>query len=238
MGGRILDPKLMTKLAKKLGKRKPSDVNVIVSKRAAKLGISSEAALVILAKEQGIGTATYQRTLGAAKQAEVRDALLIAVSNRSASPPKSKTVVAGLPVVSKKTSLRSLVELIIQDKELRSRCTPTLVGKSNFDIAINQATLVLENRIRKKSSPPTRLVGENLVGYSFNEDLAKSRLRVVTSDPDDQRGFTQILRGLVPAFRHKTHHHLIDLSREEALSVCGFIDVLLRVVDQSVKAPE
>jgi hypothetical protein len=95
------------------------------------------------------------------------------------------------------------------------------MASSNFDRAINQATQILEDRIRTKAQPPQKLTGEKLVGYSFK---------------DDQRGFTQILRGIVPAFRNLTHHHIIDrVSREEAMRVCGFVDVLLRVVDNSVK---
>jgi hypothetical protein len=45
-----------------------------------------------------------------------------------------------------------------------------------------------------------------------------------------------IQRGVVPAFRNRTHHHILDnFSQEDAIRVCGFIDVLLRVVDTSVK---
>jgi hypothetical protein len=110
------------------------------------------------------------------------------------------------------------------------------MASSNFDRAINQATQILEDRIRTKAQPPQKLTGEKLVGYSFNEELSKSVLRVASNDSDDQRGFTQILRGIVPAFPNLTHHHIIDrVSREEAMRVCGFVDVLLRVVDNSVK---
>jgi uncharacterized protein (TIGR02391 family) len=108
------------------------------------------------------------------------------------------------------------------------------MARSNFDRAINQATQILEDRIRTKAAPPKKLTGENLVGFSFNEDLSKTVLRVESEDPDDQRGFTQILRGVVPAFRNKTYHHITDtLSREDAMRVVGFVDVLLRVVDKS-----
>ena len=51
MGRRILDPKIMGKLAKKLGKKDVKLINKMVSRRAAKLGISSEAALILIAKE-------------------------------------------------------------------------------------------------------------------------------------------------------------------------------------------
>ena len=235
MGNRILDPKLMAKLAKKRGKPAIKSINVLVSKKAAKLGISPEAALILLAKECGIGTASFQRKLDPAKQAEVREALPTAIVMAA---PK----IAGRKTNSRKSvhstgakaALRLAIEFLLQDEQLRSRCAPVLVGNSNFDIAVNQATLGLEDRIRKKSAATSKLVGEGLISFAFNEEISKTRLRVASGEPNDQRGFTQILRGVVPAFRHKTHHHLIDdLTREEALRVCGFIDTLLRIVDSS-----
>jgi hypothetical protein len=41
------------------------------------------------------------------------------------------------------------------------------------------------------------------------------------------------------AFRNPTHHRLVEnMTREEALKVCAFIDNLLRVIDQAeVRAP-
>ncbi len=234
---RILDPKLLAKIAGKRGKKKITDINKIVSSRAARLGVSSEAALIILAKEHGIGTAAYQRGLDSAKQAEVRDALptIFATAARRTGSTKGVTK-RPTPGVSKRAQLKSAIEYLIQDSELRERCGDILLASSNFDRPVNQATLVLEDRIRKKSQPTQRLVGENLVGYAFNEELSKTVLRVASNDADDQRGFTQMLRGAVPAFRNKTHHHIINnFSREEAMRVCGFIDTLLRVVDSSVK---
>ena len=181
----------------------------------------------------------YQRRLDAAKQAEIRAALPSIVSrgmspstgnHRSGKPRKAKSV------ISKRAAWKGAVEYLIQDSELLSRCGDILLASGNFDRPVNQATLVLEDRIRKKAQPPKKLVGENLVGYAFNEDILKSVLAVQSSDPDDQRGFTQMLRGVVPAFRNRTHHHITNtFSREEALRVCGFIDVLLRVVDNSAK---
>jgi len=149
---------------------------------------------------------------------------------------KSRNGGVSKSIISKKASLKLAIEYLIEDQNLRSRCQNNLIGSSNFDISINQATLVLEDRIRKKANPTKNLVGESLIGYAFNEDLSKTVLRVASNDSDDQRGFTQIFRGIVPAFRNKTHHHILDnISREEAMSVCGFIDILLRVVDNSEK---
>jgi uncharacterized protein (TIGR02391 family) len=229
----------MAKVATKLGKKKVTDVNGLVSRKASKLGISAEATLVILAKEHGIGASTFQRKLDATKQAEIRDALpsLIVGQARNGNAGTSRRAVRSVKSgISKRASLRFTIEYLIQDQELRSRCQDILLASANFDRPVNQATLVLEDRIRKKAQPAGRMVGETLVGYAFNEDLSKTVLRVASQESDDQRGFTQILRGIVPAFRNKTHHHIINnFSREEAMRVCGFIDVLLRVVDNSTK---
>jgi uncharacterized protein (TIGR02391 family) len=232
----LLDDKLVGKLAKRLGKPDTRAINVMVSKLAHRLGISSQAALIVLAKQNGIGTAVYQRNLDAAMQAQVRDALPSIFLSSNAQPRRAggRKLVGYKHVTSKKASLKLAIEYLIHDPILLDRCQDLLMAPSNFDRAINQATQILEDRIRKKAAPPKKLTGENLVGFAFNEDLLKTVLRVESGDPDDQRGFTQILRGIVPAFRNKTHHHITDsLSREEAMRVVGFIDVLLRVVDKS-----
>lgn len=234
---RFLDEKIMSKIAKKIGKKNITAINGMVSKKAAKLGVSSEAALIILAKEYGIGTATFQRGLDPTKQAEVRDALPSIFTSRPSMKSDEKSVAKkSIPTSNKRAQLKSAIEYLIQDDELRDRCEDILLASSKFDRPINQATLVLEDRIRNKAALPTKLVGEPLVNAAFNESLLKTVLRVASNDSDDQRGLTQILRGIVPAFRNKTHHHVINtFSREDAMRVCGFIDVLLRVVDSTVK---
>lgn len=239
MARRILDPKLMTKLAGKLGKKEAA-VSVMVSKKAHQLGISSEAALILLAKQHGIGTSSYQRKLDATKQAEVRDALpsmFAGNTSKASKTSKGNAVATRSALPNSKAQLKAAIEYLIQDEELHERCQDLLRAAKNFDRPINQATQVLEDRIRKKAQLQKKLTGENLVNNAFNEDLAKTVLRVASNDPDDQRGFTQILRGIVPAFRNITHHHITDnFSRQDAMRVCGFIDVLLRVVDGCTKA--
>jgi hypothetical protein len=235
---RILDITLMKKVAKKLGKADTTSVNKVVSRKASKLGISSEAALIILAKELGIGASSYQRRLDPAKQTEVRDALPFLFASKDGNK-RRVSVVRPYKESQNNTSTRAhvkaAVEFLIQDQQLKERCQDLLLASSKFDRPINQATLVLEERIRTRAQPTQPMVGESLVGYAFNADLARTRL-VVNGNAEDQRGFTDILRGVVPSFRNKTHHHLTDsFTRQEALRVCGFIDVLLRVVDASTK---
>lgn len=231
-----LDQKLLSKIAKKIGKDLPN-VRVRVSRIAAKLGISSEAALIILAKELGIGTAASQRRLDPSKQAEVRDSLPNVIS-RTYSSGKTSVKKKGTSGSggNRKAAIKATIEYLLQDEDLRQRCSDLLLAKSHFDRAINQGTLLLEDRIRKKAKPNNGMVGENLIGYAFNAEISKSVLKI-SKNADEQRGYAAILRGVVPAFRNPTHHHVIEtFTREEAIRVCAFIDVLLRVVDNSTKS--
>jgi hypothetical protein len=110
---RILDPKIMAKIAKKTGKKKNA-ISVMVSREAAKQGISSQAALIVLAKRYGIGTSTYQRSLDTAKQGEVRDALpSIFASHIRDSNIVKKTAGKSGTTTSKRALLKAAIEYLI-----------------------------------------------------------------------------------------------------------------------------
>jgi uncharacterized protein (TIGR02391 family) len=120
----------------------------------------------------------------------------------------------------------------IQDETLKSRCADLLSAPGNFDRVINQATQVLEDRIRTKAGP----AGANLVGAPLVNQVVKSDPRSTvlkfSDDKNEQEGYANILRGIVGAYRNPTHHHVLDhIAREDALKVCAFIDGLLKVVD-------
>jgi HAD superfamily phosphoserine phosphatase-like hydrolase len=127
------------------------------------------------------------------------------------------------------------VRHLLKDSRLRARCEDILHGTADFDRAINQATLVLEDRIRKKVKASEHFYGERLVDYAYNEDLENTRLRVRSKGKSDQRGFTRLMKGVVPVFRNIAHHQIIDVSREEAARITAFIDLWLRVVDESIR---
>jgi len=118
----------------------------------------------------------------------------------------------------------------ITDEELKGRCSDILSAPSNFDRVVNQATLVLEDRIRKKSKL-TNEIGVQLVNKAINSDASKSVLKL-SDDPDEHEGFGHICRGIVLSFRNPTHHRIVqNYSREEALKFCAFVDSLLKVID-------
>jgi len=121
----------------------------------------------------------------------------------------------------------------IKDEELKVRCTDLLSAPGNFDRVINQATQVLEDRVRKRSEDDDKLTGVKLVNKVISSDINKSKLEL-SSSKEEQEGFFHIIRGVMSAYRNPTHHVITDkYSREEALIVCAFIDLLLEVVDNA-----
>jgi uncharacterized protein (TIGR02391 family) len=122
----------------------------------------------------------------------------------------------------------------IHDPELKDRCSDLLSAPGNFDRVINQATQVLEDRIRKKSGIDKPLVGVGLVNTVINADPSKAILRISDS-VEEHEGVSHICRGVMLAFRNPTHHKITDrFSREDALKLCAFVDNLLALIDASV----
>lgn len=122
----------------------------------------------------------------------------------------------------------------IHDKELQERCGDLILGSGPFDRVINQATLVLEDRLRNRAGLDRTHFGPGLVSAAVKGDPAES-LIVFSTVKAEQEGYANILRGLMQALRNETHHTVADnFSREDALSICGFIDRILRLIDQSV----
>jgi hypothetical protein len=121
----------------------------------------------------------------------------------------------------------------IKDDELKNRCSDLLSATGHFDRVINQATLVLEDRIRTKSGIDKPLTGVQLVNVVLNADLGKTILRI-SEVAEEHEGVCHICRGVMLTFRNPTHHYVTDAySREDALKVCAFIDNLLTAIDNA-----
>lgn len=126
----------------------------------------------------------------------------------------------------------SAIYAALRDQELRERCSDLLTASTNFDRVVNQATLVLEDRIRKRSGL-NDLQGVGLVNKALNSKRDDSILKV-SNDPQIHEGICHICRGIVLAFRNPTHHQIIEAySREDALKLCAFIDNLLSIIEQA-----
>ncbi|MCD1633723.1 TIGR02391 family protein [Martelella mediterranea] len=122
---------------------------------------------------------------------------------------------------------------LISDQELKSRCSDLLSATDHFDRVINQATQVLEERIRLKVPALATEIGTGLVNKAIKSDPTLSPIKFSNS-ASEQEGYAAILRGLVGAFRNPSHHRfLTEVSREQALQICAFIDNMLSALDQA-----
>ena len=120
---------------------------------------------------------------------------------------------------------------LIQDAELKSRCSDLLSASDHFDRVINQATQVLEERLRLKAPECSDEIGIRLVNAAIKNNPNDSPVKF-SDDQNEQEGYASIMRGIVGAFRNTSHHRfLANVSREQALQICAFIDNLLAALD-------
>jgi hypothetical protein len=118
----------------------------------------------------------------------------------------------------------------LKDPILKERCTDLLRAHDHYDRAVNQATLVLEDRLRRKSDQSQGLTGASLVNALIKVDRENSPL-VLSSDDSEQRGFADIIRGIMAAHRNPTHHTIYSISQLDAARICAYIDVVLEIVE-------
>jgi uncharacterized protein (TIGR02391 family) len=118
----------------------------------------------------------------------------------------------------------------LRDQELLGRCADLLGAAQNYDRAIREATVVLEDRVRKLAKTPSNVIGTALMEQAFGP--ANGRLRLRTDD-NEQRGAMELFRGTVAYFRNETGHRLVaDYDRDDALEFVGFVDLLLTSLDR------
>ena len=119
----------------------------------------------------------------------------------------------------------------INDSELRSRCSDLLSANDHFDRVLNQATQVLEDRIRNKSGV-TDKIGADLVNATMKVNVEETILKL-SERPNEHEGYIHICRGIMMAVRNTSHHHFTYTTKEDAFAFCGFVDQLLRLIDQA-----
>jgi len=230
-----LDQKLLKKLAEKIGKP-VQYAREQISKRASRQAISAEAAQILWAKEFGLGTAHFQRSL----PPHVQDQILnnrpqVPTKQTNASQLLSRTKSSTKPRL--ETSLRLTIELLLSDKELKERCADLLKARSKFDRVFREATTVLDHRLKILGNVKTRMNPIDLTGKVLNSNPTRALL-VVSDDGDQQEGLYSLCKGLFLAFRNPAHHHLSDkVTREDALRFCGFVDLVLAILAQARKNP-
>jgi hypothetical protein len=218
-----LDDHLLRKIAES---RNKSDqyIREQISKRAARLGITSEAAQILIARELGLGTARALRKLPPHAQEQLRRVpeplLKPQTTARQRTPGRAG---ARFP----KPELAAID--MLTDEALKSRCADLLKARRHFDRVFREATTVLDDRIKKKSGIK-RMSPVALIGKALNPNPNKSVL-IVSDEAAVQEGIHSICKGLMLAFRDPAHHELNDqLTRSDAIKLCGFVDTILALI--------
>ena len=135
--------------------------------------------------------------------------------------------------------------LPIKNETLRRRCLDLLEAPGNFDRVINQATQVLEARLRDSVSyeklceviPEAKEhIGEPLA----NKLLSPNKPVIVISDKQTERvAFHKMVVGIIAYLRNPSHHFLDDKTEWSlAWSVVGVIDSILSELENSYIAED
>ena len=124
--------------------------------------------------------------------------------------------------------------LTIHDEELRDRCSDLLNAPRNYDRVIEEATRVLENRIRTRVPHEvlSQLIpnsgdqtGENLINKLFS---INSPVLSISDDRARRVGLRNMLIGVVSYLRNPSHHVIDDqVDWSWAWSTIGLIDRLM-----------
>ncbi len=227
----VLDQALITKIAQKTEKLEQY-IREQISRRAARLGVASEAAQILWAKELGIGTSRALKRLEAHQQEQVRSSLPAVFSGGASKTTQKGKKSSSRSVARSADPIRLAVGYLIEDEELKSRCGDLLNARKHFDRALREATVVLDDRL-KKLTGITNMNPENLVGKALNPNPNKAVI-VVSKEPAEQKGFHGICNGLMLAFRNPAHHKLDDkFSQRDALRLCAFVDAVLAILQKA-----
>ena len=222
-----LDEGILKKISHKTRKTRKYVVEQ-VSKRASRQAISSEAALILWAKQLRIGTSSYQRRLAPHAQQEIQNHLPTVFSPLARIKQGADQKRSRVPRRADSTS--AAIEFLLTDQELRSRCTDLIKASGNYDRVFREATTVLDDRL-KNLAGLRKINPAELAIKALNPP--NPILRIV-SDNDEQKGFFLICQGLFSAFRNPTHHQLSNqFTRQHALKFGGFVDLILNILGQA-----
>lgn len=227
-----LDQTILGKLARK--RKKPEKaIREQVSKFASRHGISSEAALAVLAARYGLGYQRLLRRLPAVVQSTVSELI------RGARAQRLRREVEAVKEEPKRSAdpLPAAISLLLTDRDLRRRCGDLLRRRGPLDRAVREAMTVLEDRLRKESGlgKQAEKSRSNLVGRAINPDPRRAII-VMSEDPGEQGGMFYFCKGLLEGFGNRVHHTLNEETQlSEALALCGAVNIVLELIRRQAK---
>ena len=119
------------------------------------------------------------------------------------------------------------------DRRLLDSC------KSAFDDgdywnAVSHAQRHLEVRVREKSGLDK--TGETLMADAFKKEGGKLNI-LASMDDNEKDGFKFIMMGMMKFHRNQKAHNEGELTIDTAYQIIGYIDYLLKIINNSIKNP-
>ena len=199
--------------------------------------MSREVALGLLGHEVGIDITKYLTGDDVATVRELMSSGLADGVGKATKRPKQEQApdyaVLEAELANMRKKLRAVEKLErfnIADDALREACLDLLNGKSRFDRAVNQALIVLEDRVRTMTGLPETMVGKALMNKALGEDGPI----ILSSIAPEQDGSRLHFMGMYGMLRNPTGHRIIrTYDREDAVAVVLYVDFLLKLLRRS-----
>jgi hypothetical protein len=227
----LMPSRLVPELTKRIATKEVKSEKYIreqMSKRATRHGVSTQAYQVYWATRLGFGTSRILRELPGDVRNEVQRLL---AADRTPTPRRSAAPVPTEARGAREDPVRDSIHHLLRDEDLRRYCIRVLMGRGPYDTVIREATVVLDDRLKRLGNITEPMNPADVVGKVINPDPNKAIL-VVSTVPAEQEGFHSVCKGLMLAFRNPVHHRLSDkITREQALKICAFVDAVLGILE-------
>jgi len=130
--------------------------------------------------------------------------------------------------------------IAIMDRDLRQRCLDLFTQfreggqHERLDTVVNEATRILEDRLRSLSSASATCIGVDLAKHAFGQPPTL----IVSDVPAEQEAAHLLFRGVFGFIRNSVHHRLVGtLQPERVLQIVGMIDYLLFISEGARREP-
>ena len=140
-----------------------------------------------------------------------------------------------LPLAIAPTHPAAFDSMSIRDPELRKRCLDLLSQfrkdghHDRLDTVVNEATRILEDRLRSLSAAPATCVGIDLVKHAFGPPSPRL---IVSNVAPEQEAAHLLFRGVFGFVRNSVHHRLVGtLQPERVLQIVGMVDYLISIAE-------
>ncbi|MCF7866884.1 TIGR02391 family protein [Candidatus Woesearchaeota archaeon] len=123
----------------------------------------------------------------------------------------------------------------VTDTRLINSCKLAFDNEDYWN-AVSNAQRHLEIRVKEKSG--LNITGFNLMSTVFS--TARPILTIRAADHEEEKeGFKHIMMGMMKFHRNQKAHNEGTLTRQTAMQIIGYIDYLLKIVEQSeIQTPE